>query len=189
MIVSNRHRGERGQSTVEFGVAAVVLILLVFGLIDLGRAFYFAVALAGATREGARQASWFDAGTRTNPYLSDAAIQASVDGILSHSGLPPSVLQNPITTCPATSDGNSLFNPPYSSAIYPTTLNQPLLFICYGNSPGTDFASPPSDNSYKGTDVNVIIVMSFGLTSGFLADSVGSSIHLVSNTHMTVGGF
>jgi Flp pilus assembly protein TadG len=179
----------RGQSTVEFAVSAVVLILLLFGLIDLGRCFYFAVALAGATREGAREASWFDPNTRTNPYLSDSAILASVNEILAHSGLPTSQLQNPTTTCPAPSDGNALFNPPYDPSIFPSTLNQPFLFICYGNTPGTDFASAPVDNAYRGIDVNVILVMSFGFTSGFLADALGNSIHIVSNTHMSVGGY
>lgn len=184
-----RHDRMRGQSTVEFGVSAIVLILLVFGLLDLGRAFYFAVALAGATREGAREAIWFDAGTGTNPYLSDAAIQASVDQILAKSGLPSSILQNSTTTCPSPTDGNSLYNPPYDATTYPASLNQPLLYICYGNTPGTDFSSPPVDNAYKGMDVNVILVMSFGFTSGFLADALGSSIHMVSNTHMSVGGY
>lgn len=174
---------------MEFGVSAVVLILLVFGLIDLGRCFYFAVALAGATREGARQATWFDPNTRTNPYLSDSAIQASVNEILAHSGLPAAQLQNPATTCPTSTDGNALFNPPYDSSIYPSTLNQPLLFICYGNTPGTDFETAPTDNAYRGVDVNVILVMSFGFTSGFLAEALGNSIRIVSNTHMTVGGY
>ncbi len=183
-----RH-AQSGQSTVEFGLSAVVLILLVFGLIDLGRVFYFDIALAGATREGARQASWFDPSTRTNPYLSDSAIQASVNEILAHSGLPASVLQNPTITCPTPTDGNSAYNPPYDPSFYPSTLNQPRLFICYGNTPGTDFASAPADNAYKGTDVNVILLMSFGFTSGFLADALGNSIHVVSNTHMTVGGY
>src|SRR3989442_15961654 len=50
---------QRGQSAVEFGASAIVLVLLVFGLIDLGRVFYFDVGLTGATREAARQASWF----------------------------------------------------------------------------------------------------------------------------------
>ena len=184
-----RHDRMSGQSTVEFGVSAIVLILLVFGLVDLGRAFYFAVAIAGATREGARQATWFDAGSSTNPFLSDSAIQASVDQMLVKSGLPSSILQNPGTTCPSPTDGNSLYNPPYDPSTYPSSLNQPLLFICYANTPGADFPSAPVDNAYRGTDVNVILVMSFGFTSGFLADALGSSIHMVSNTHMTVGGY
>src|SRR2546429_9181450 len=66
---------QRGQSAVEFGASAIVLVLLLFGLIDLGRVFYFAVGLTGATREAARHASWFvpppsgGASPGTNPSL------------------------------------------------------------------------------------------------------------------------
>jgi Flp pilus assembly protein TadG len=180
---------DRGQSTVEFGAAALVLVLLLFGLIDLGRVFYFDVGLQGAVREGARQASWFDPSTGTNPYLSDGAIKSSVDAMLTKSGLPSSVLQNPATTCPSPTDGNTAFNPPYSDAVYPSDVNAPVLYICYGNTPGLDIASAPSDNSLKGTDVNVVLVMSFGFASGLLQGVFGNSIHIVANTHMTVGGY
>ena len=90
-------RWQRGQSSVEFGLAAVVLLLLALGLTDLGRVFYFGVGLTGATREGARQASWFDVTSGANPYLYDGAIKAAVDGVLTNSGLPASALQNPGT--------------------------------------------------------------------------------------------
>jgi Flp pilus assembly protein TadG len=180
---------QRGQSTVEFGAAALVLVLLLFGLIDLGRVFYFDVALTGAVREGARQASWFDPSTGTNPNLYDSAIKSSVDAILTHSGLPASVLQNPGTTCPNPSDGNTSFNPPYPDDTYPTTLNQPSLFICYAATPGLDLTAAPFDNSYKGSDVNVVLVMSFGFASGFLQGALGNSVHIVANAHMAIGGY
>ena len=179
----------RGQSTVEFGASALVLVLLLFGLIDLGRVFYFDVALQGAAREGARQATWFDAGTGTNPGLDDAVIKASVDSILTKSGLPASVLMNPSSTCPDTADGNMAFNPPYADTAYPGAVNAPRLYVCYANTPGLDIALAPSDNSLKGADVNVILTMSFGFASGLLSGVFGSSIHIVANTHMTVGGY
>ena len=182
-------RAMGGQSTVEFGVSAVVLILILFGLIDLGRAFYFAVGLTGATREGARQASWFDPTTGTNPNLYDDAIKSSVDAVLINSGLPRSVLQNPSTTCPSPTDGNTIYNPPYADQTFPTGLNQPQLFICYSNTPGLDLTTAPAGNSYKGTDVNVILIMSFGFVSGFMQGVLGNSIHEVANAHMTVGGY
>ena len=181
---------QRGQSAVEFGASAIVLVLLLFGLIDLGRVFYFDVGLTGAVREGARQASWFDESTGLNPYLYDAAIKSSVDAILTHSGLPPSTLQNPGgTTCPTTVDGNVSDNPPYQDSVYPTSLNQPNLYICYANTQGLDLTSAPTDNSYRGSDVNVILVMSFGFATGFLQGFLGNSVHIVANTHMAVGGY
>jgi len=174
---------------VEFGVGAIVLIFILFGIIDLGRAFYFAVGLEGAVREGAREASWFDSQAGTNPFLYDGAIKNSVDAILSHSGLPASTLANPGSTCPSPADGNSSYNPPYSDTSYPTDLNQPLLYVCYANTPGLDLTSAPGDNSFKGDDVNVVLVMSFGFASGFLQGALGNSVHLVANAHMTVGGY
>ena len=181
----------RGQSSVEFGLSAIVLVLLVFGLIDLGRVFYFDVALTGAAREGARQATWFDPANSSNPNpsLYDAAIQSTVDAVLKHSGLPPSTLGNPGTTCPSSTDGNADYNPPYIDATYPGTVNQPVLFICYSNLPGLDLSSAPTDNTYRGTDVNVILVMNFGFVSGFMQGVLGNSVHIVANTHMAVGGY
>jgi len=182
-------RAQRGQSTVEFGAASLVLVLLLFGLIDLGRVFYYDVGLQGAVREGARQASWFDPSTGTNPTLYDAAIKSSVDAILTKSGLPTSVLQNSSATCPTTADGNTSFNPPYADGAFPANANQPSLYICYDNTPGLDLTAAPTDNSLKGADVNVILVMSFGFASGLMSGVFGNSIHIVANTHMTVGGY
>lgn len=184
-----RRDRQRGQSTVEFGASALVLVLLLFGLIDLGRVFYFDVGLQSAAREGARQASWFDVDSGTNPSLYDDAIKTSVDAILTKSGLPASVLGNPTVTCPDTTDGNTTYNPPYADAAYPSALNAPTLYICYGNTPGLDLTAAPADNSLKGTDVNVILVMSFGFASGLMSGVLGSSVHIVANTHMTVGGY
>lgn len=195
---------QRAQSTVEFGASALVLVLLLFGLIDLGRVFYFDVGLQGAVREGARAASWFDPSTGLNPDLYDTdgwsgrpcgdtnphpGIKESVDCNLSKSGLPTSVLANPAVTCPTVADGNASYNPPYTDDTYPTTLNAPTLFICYENTPGADLSAAPTDNSLKGTDVNVILVMSFGFASGMLQGVFGNSIHIVANTHMSVGGY
>src|SRR5438445_13096127 len=122
---------QHGQSSVEFGLAAVVLLLLALGLTDLGRVFYFDVGLAGAAREGARQAIWFDPKSGTNPFLYDSAIQAAVDGVLTNSGLPASILQHPSgTTCHATSDGNSVYNPPYTNDAYTVGgTKQPFTYI------------------------------------------------------------
>ena len=214
-----RAASQRGQSTVEFGASALVLVLLLFGLIDLGRVFYFDVGLTGATREAARQASWFvlpdpasglsglnpslydtdgwvqdpcpyeAAGNPTGDTNPNQGIKQAVDCNLNKYHLPESILQNPATTCPNTTDGNTNFNPPYDDSAYPTTVNQPWLFICYANTPGLDLTSAPADNSYKGLDVNVILTMTYGFAGGFMPNVVGTSIHIVANTHMVIGGY
>ena len=49
-------RGERGQALVEFSLVSIVFFLLVFGMVDVGRAVWNYNTLAHATREGARYA-------------------------------------------------------------------------------------------------------------------------------------
>jgi hypothetical protein len=50
--------------------------------------------------------------------------------------------------------------------------------------------NPPeiSVHAVAGQDVNVIVLMRFGFASGFMQGILGPSFHLVSNTHMTIGG-
>ena len=50
---SIQKRTERGQSLVEFAMGAVILLLLVSGIVDLGRAFFTYIALRDAAQEGA----------------------------------------------------------------------------------------------------------------------------------------
>jgi len=52
-------RGERGANLAEFALVAPLLIFLVFGIVDLGRAFYGYVVITNAVREGARYGSRF----------------------------------------------------------------------------------------------------------------------------------
>lgn len=44
---------QRGQSLLEFAVGAVILLLLLAGIVDLGRAFFVYIALRDAAQEGA----------------------------------------------------------------------------------------------------------------------------------------
>ena len=44
----------RGQELVEFAFVFLVLVLFIFGAVDLGRVFYTAIVVSNAAREGAR---------------------------------------------------------------------------------------------------------------------------------------
>ncbi len=76
-----RHRGKRrrGAAVVEFAVVAPVFFILVFGMIEYGRAVMVEQILTNAAREGARVAILTTA-TNTNvtstvtTYLSNASI-------------------------------------------------------------------------------------------------------------------
>ena len=176
---------QRGQSLVEFAVSSVVLLLLVGGLVDIGRSMYVSEALSNAAREGARHGAWFDAPSLSHPYLDDAQIKAAVDTELAAISLPPSVLKNPGVTCPAPSDGNSWYNPPYPSSAYPSTANQPWLFICYNDTPGLDYTSPATNMGTR--DLNVIVLYTYGPLTPLVKTQFGV-FNLAVNQHMTVQG-
>ena len=52
----NRNR-QKGLSTVEFALVALVLFMMIFAVIEVGRAFFVASALDEASRRGARMAA------------------------------------------------------------------------------------------------------------------------------------
>ena len=56
-LVRRFQRRDRGQALVEFGLVLPILLLLIFGLVDLGRAVYAQNALSEAARDGARWGS------------------------------------------------------------------------------------------------------------------------------------
>ena len=174
---------QRGQSLVEFALSSVVLLLLVGGLVDIGRAIYISEALSNAAREGARHGVWFNAPGQAHPYLDDAQIKAAVDSQLAAVSLPASVLKNPATTCPAPTDGNAYHNPPYASSAYPATANQTWLYICYDNTPGLD----PPTGFQSLQDLNVIVLYSYGPLTPLISAQFGT-FHLAANEHITVQG-
>ena len=182
---ATRPRRQRGQSLIEFALSAVVLLLLVGGLADIGRAEFTSEALSNAAREGARHGAWFDAPTQSHPYLDDAQIKAAVDANLAAISLPASVLENPSNTCPAPTDGNSFHNPPYASANYPPSANQTWLYICYNNTSGLDFASPATGQGQL--DLNVIVLYTYGPFTPLISNQFGL-FRLAANEHMTVQG-
>jgi hypothetical protein len=50
-------RKERGESLVEFSVGITILLVLLAGILDLGRAYFSYIALQDAAQEGASYAS------------------------------------------------------------------------------------------------------------------------------------
>ena len=170
---------------MEFAVSSVVLLLLVGGLVDIGRSIYVADTVSNAAREGARYGAWYDAPNLSHPYLYDALIKAAVDTELGTIGLPASILKNPGTTCPSVTDGNAFHNPPYVSSAYPATANQPWLYICYNNTPGLDFTSPATNQGQL--DLNVIVLYTYGPMTPLVKSQFGF-FQIAANEHMTVQG-
>src|SRR5205807_5952099 len=81
----SRSRGKRAQALAEMAVMVPFLVIGMMGMLDLGRAFYYQIAITNAVREGARYA--------VQPYYL---------GLNPSCATPP---QNPGGNCQTTSDG------------------------------------------------------------------------------------
>lgn len=73
----NGAHGERGQSLVEFALITPLLILIVMGVFDLGRAAYAYAVIASAAREGAR----YGTTDPTNSYAIASVAVANTTGL------------------------------------------------------------------------------------------------------------
>lgn len=71
-------RGQTGATTVEFAIVAAVMFMLLFGVIEFGRAMFVANALDEGTRRGARMAAVCPVG---DPLPARATILAGSDGV------------------------------------------------------------------------------------------------------------
>lgn len=77
MSASRSHDSERGQTLVEFSFALIIFLMLLMGIIDLGRAVYDLTGTAQAAAEIARVTSVHPGGTT----LGSSAQTAEVVGV------------------------------------------------------------------------------------------------------------
>jgi Flp pilus assembly protein TadG len=183
-------RRQRGQSLVEFAVSSIVLLLLVMGLLDLSRAFYFSVNLQGAAREGARHGAWFNTASRNNNFLDDTDIMSAVNAGLNGAGLTANLQAS--ASCLTPTDGNAFNNKPYSAAAFPIGSQQVNADICY-TYPGAILqtgtrATAPADNSWRLGDINVSLLMNFALITPLIQGIFGNGINVAYNEHFTIQG-
>ncbi|HET7038079.1 MAG TPA: TadE/TadG family type IV pilus assembly protein [Thermomicrobiaceae bacterium] len=66
-----KDRGQLGQGMVELAVVLPLLLVILLGTIDLGRAFYTYVALTNAAREAARYAAVNDTNASSSQVLQE----------------------------------------------------------------------------------------------------------------------
>ncbi len=64
---SGRKVRDRGSAAVEFALVLPLLLLIVFGIIDLGRALNAQITLTEAAREGVRLAAYGDSAATVTP--------------------------------------------------------------------------------------------------------------------------
>ena len=100
----------RGAAAVEFAVVAPVLFLLIFGMIDVGRALMVQNLLTNAARDGARTASLGG--------ITAADVEAQVTSLLAGSHVPGAsvtVTPNPLTSAAVGDPVNVNVQVPYAS--------------------------------------------------------------------------
>jgi Flp pilus assembly protein TadG len=106
-------RGERGATVVEFAFIVPLLIVLVLGIAEFGRAFQVSGTLSAAAREGVRVMA-----LQNDPAAARAAVRNAAPA------LDPAVTNAQITitpaSCPVTGTGNTTVR---------VTVTYPLPFI------------------------------------------------------------
>ena len=159
----------RGQAIVETALLLPILMLLVMGSADLGRVFYYSIAVTNAAREAARQGTYYDPLTNSNVYDTYGQVL-----ITAQSEVPDVAL-----SVPASTPSHCLTGAPASWApYYPTQPNAGYVFICFD---GNDSQTVPATQT-----VRVTILYSFSPVTP-LADVVGAGmIQVQTSTTMQV---
>jgi Flp pilus assembly protein TadG len=83
-----RRRVQSGTALVELALVAPVLIVMLFGIMEMGRVLHSVVLVTNAAREGARRGSVGD---------SDSQIRTTISTYVQTSGLKPAQLTTGIT--------------------------------------------------------------------------------------------
>src|SRR2546430_15791225 len=113
----------KGQAIVETALLLPILMLLVMGSADLGRVFYYAIAVTNSAREAARQGTYYDPISGGNTYDSYAQVLATAQNEVPSDvalSLPPSTPSHCPTGAPAT-----------RSNYHPTQPNSGYVVICF----------------------------------------------------------
>ena len=122
-------RGQSSQALIEFALISPVLLLLLFGIVDIGRAVFYYDTLNHAAREGARAAVQAQTPLPTNADVLTAVRRQLIGGQVTE---PCS--QGPVTTA----------TPPANAAwLYVTEPNPPPVIETTPqmNAPGGEYAA------------------------------------------------
>jgi Flp pilus assembly protein TadG len=92
--MSRFKRDDRGAAMVEFAIVLPVLMLILVGIIEFGRAYNAQVSIQAAAREGARELALRHSATDVVSATRDGAPSVTIDSIAQ-------------TPCPATGDGKA----------------------------------------------------------------------------------
>jgi len=99
-------RTETGQAVAELAMVLPVLLLILLGCLDLGRAFYVWMALANGSREGARYACLYP--TDANGALNTNAIILQAQADILAEGLSTDALEVTVSAPSGTANGSPI---------------------------------------------------------------------------------
>ena len=122
-------RGQRSQALIEFSLVSPVLLLLLFGIVDLGRGIFYYDTLNHAAREGARTAI-----RASNQLPTNADVLSTVQAQMLGAAVTEPCPQGPVTSA----------TPPANSAwLYVTEPAPPATIEATPppNAPGGEFAA------------------------------------------------
>ncbi len=100
---SGRKPTRLGVAAVEFAIVVPIFLLMVFGIMELGRAFMVQQIITNASREGARraileQATAVEVQTLVNDYLGATSVNSGATVVLNPAALGPGIgLGDPIS--------------------------------------------------------------------------------------------
>ncbi len=116
---TRRDKAQRSQALIEFALVSPVLLLLLFGVVDIGRAIFYYDTINHAAREGARVAV-----RASNQLPTNSDVLGTVNSQMLGTPVTAPCPQGPVTGA----------TPPDNSA---------WLYITEPNPPGTVEATPP----------------------------------------------
>ncbi len=93
-----RERSRRGAAAVEFALVLPLLVTLVLGITEFGRAYFVLTTLSGAAREGARTMALQNDATAARSAVTSAAAGLSIAQISVSPASCPSITVAPGTT-------------------------------------------------------------------------------------------
>jgi Flp pilus assembly protein TadG len=90
--MTKRIRDEGGQATVEFALILPLLLLLLLGIIEFGKAWNIAQIATDAVREGTRKCV-----TADNTVFTNAWVETDIKNMMARAGVPTAVSDVQIT--------------------------------------------------------------------------------------------
>lgn len=185
----------QGQSLIEFAFLAPVMMLLILGMIDLGRGFYFQTQVTDGARDGARLlVGWASPSTSVGPGFTAVCneIERDLSGLtfastpcVQMSGPPSSNSAYPFYTA-----GTDYTAPPANQAEALVYCGTSADCVNPGGgsegSPGGPQATCDSDNSLNTTHTCVIVevVYTFSFLTIGIQNIAGPSITIQDAAHM-----